>query len=204
MAGMNWSRCFGCVAVLGLSALLGACGPSKTELAAKAENEELRAQQADLTTRLSGVEGNVNSLSSEVAVLKSKPAPITIDPLPPGGGGGGGRDARPAPSGRRVDLGINLFPSGSDQLTAAGKKSVDSAVKGISKGASITVEGFADSAPIKKSKFASNQALSEARARSVASYLRGKGFSIADSVGMGSVSRNGKAPSRRVELVVAE
>ena len=72
------------------------------------------------------------------------------------------------------------------------------------KGASITVEGFADSTPIKKSKFASNQALSEARANSVAAYLRGKGYSIAESVGFGSVSRNGKPPSRRVELVVAE
>lgn len=204
MAGMNWSRCFGCVAVLGLSALLGACGPSKTELAAKTENEELRAQQADLTTRLSGVEGNVNTLSSEIAILKSKPA------APAPGDGGGGTYQPPerkqtgGGSGRRVDLGVSLFPSGSDQLTPAGKKSVDDAVRGISKGSSITVEGFADSTPIKKSKFASNQALSEARAKSVASYLRGKGFSIADSVGMGSVSRNGKAPSRRVELVVAE
>jgi flagellar motor protein MotB len=200
---MNWSRCFGCVAVLGLSALLGACGPSKTELAAKAENEELRTQQGELTTRLSGLEGNVNTLSSEVAILKTKPAAPA-----PGEGGTYQPPERNRPSerssGRRVDLGINLFPSGSDQLTAAGKKSVDSAVKGISKSASITVEGFADSTPIKKSKFASNQALSEARAKSVASYLRGKGYSIADSVGMGSVSRNGKAPSRRVELVVAE
>jgi type VI secretion system protein ImpK len=200
---MNWSRCFGCVAVVGLSALLGACGPSKTEVAAKAENEELRSQQAELVNRLNGVEGNVNTLASDVAVLKSKPAaPVAND--------GGSfqpqeRDRKGAgSSGRRVDLGVNLFPSGSDQLTPTGKKSVDDAVRGISKGASITVEGFADSTPIKKSKFASNQALSEARARSVASYLRGKGFSIADSVGMGSVSRNGKAPSRRVELVVAE
>lgn len=204
MAGMNWSRCFGCVAVLGLSALLGACGPSKTELAAKTENEELRAQQADLTTRLSGVEGNVNTLSTDVALLKSKPVAQPMDlPGNERGVGGGSREPKASP-GRRVDLGVNLFPSGSDQLTPAGKKSVDGAVKGISKGASITVEGFADSAPIKKSKFASNQALSEARAKSVASYLRGKGFSIADSVGMGSVSRNGKPASRRVELVVAE
>ena len=199
MAGMNWSRCFGCVAVLGLSALLGACGPSKSEIAAKAENEELRARQAEIDTRLSGVEGNVNALSTQIATIKAQPAPM-VEPR---------NDDRPsreprASSGRRVDLGINLFPSGSDQLTAAGKKSVDSAVKGISKGASITVEGFADSTPIKKSKFASNQALSEARANSVAAYLRGKGYSIADSVGFGSVSRNGKPPSRRVELVVAE
>ena len=199
MAGMNWSRCFGCVAVLGLSALLGACGPSKAELAAKDENAELRARQAEIDTRLSGVEGNVNALSTQFATIKAQPAPM-VEPR---------NDDRPSreprvSSGRRVDLGINLFPSGSDQLTAAGKKSVDSAVKGISKGASITVEGFADSTPIKKSKFASNQALSEARANSVAAYLRGKGYSIADSVGFGSVSRNGKPPSRRVELVVAE
>lgn len=201
MAGMKWSRCVGLVAVLGLSALLGACGPSKTELAAREENEMLRAQNAEMSTKVSGLESSVSALNSKVDTLAARPV---AEPGPSGGGNNFDRPNTPSRAERRVDLGINLFPSGSDQLTADGKKAVDSAVRNISKGASITVEGFADSTPIRKSKFASNQALSEARAKSVAAYLRSKGFSIADTVGYGSVSRNGKAPSRRVELVVAE
>lgn len=200
MAGMKWSRCVGLVAVLGLSALLGACGPSKTELAAREENELLRTQNAEMSSKVSGLESSVSALNSKIDTLATRP-------VEPSGGTDRGNynpPNSPSRSERRVDLGINLFNSGSDQLTANGKKSVDNAVKGISKGASVTVEGFADSTPIKKSKFPSNQALSEARAKSVASYLRSKGFSIADTVGYGSVSRNGKAPSRRVELVVAE
>jgi chemotaxis protein MotB len=201
MAGMRWSRFVGLTSVIGLSALLGACGPSKTELAAQDEARMLREKQGELDTRLAGIEGNVNTLSSQVATLQTRPAtPETTFT----GGGGGSVDRTPARSERRVDLGGSLFNSGSDQLTSAGKKALDSAVRNISKSASITVEGFSDSTPIKKSKWASNEALSEARARSVAAYLRGKGYSIADTVGYGAVSRGGKPASRRVELVVAE
>jgi outer membrane protein OmpA-like peptidoglycan-associated protein len=200
---MRWSRFVGVASVIGLSALLGACGPSKTELAAQEETRMLREKQGELDTRIAGLEGNVNTLSSQLqAQAAQAQARPTQDPgFTPDSGRNSGSTAR---SERRVDLGGNLFNSGSDQLTAAGKKALDSAVRNISKGASITVEGFSDSTPIRKSKWPSNEALSEARARSVAAYLRSKGYSIADTVGYGAVSRDGKAPSRRVELVVAE
>jgi outer membrane protein OmpA-like peptidoglycan-associated protein len=201
MAGMRWSRFLGLTSVIGLSALLGACGPSKTELAALEETRMLREKQGELDTRLAGIEGNVSSLQSQVAAAQVRPA--TPEPTYTGGGGGGG-GGNAARSERRVDLGGNLFNAGSDQLTSAGKKALDSAVRNISKGSSITVEGFSDASPIRKSKWPSNEALSEARARSVATYLRGKGYSIADTVGYGAVTRDGRAPSRRVELVVAE
>jgi outer membrane protein OmpA-like peptidoglycan-associated protein len=199
---MRWSRFVGVASVIGLSALLGACGPSKTELAAQEETRMLREKQGELDTRIAGIEGNVSSLQTQVSGIQSRP--VTAEPTFTGGGGGAGADRSVARSERRVDLGGSLFNSGSDQLTSAGKKAVDSAVRNISKGASITVEGFSDSTPIKKSKWASNEALSEARARSVAAYLRSKGYSVADTVGYGAVTRDGRPPSRRVELVVAE
>lgn len=196
------SRWMGCVAVVGLTALLGACGPSKTETALTEENRALREKQGELENRVAGVEGTVNSLNGEVQTIKTRPVvqePIGRDPVPGRNGPGKGESES---SGKRLDLGINLFPSGSDALTAEGKKSIDGQVKGLSKGSSLRVEGYADSTPIKKSKFKTNEALSQARADSVAKYLRGKGFNVSDATGYGAVTRHGKKPSRRVEIVV--
>lgn len=194
------SRWMGCVAVVGLTALLGACGPSKTETALTEENRALREKQGELENRVAGVEGTVNSLNGEVQGIKSRPivqTPIERDPPTrdrdtPGGGGGG----------QRLDLGINLFPSGSDALTVEGKKSIDSQVSKLSRGATLRVEGYADTAKPTKGKYKTNEALSQARADSVAKYLRGKGFNVSDATGYGAVTRHGKKPSRRVEIVV--
>ena len=200
MAFTRLSRWMGCVAVVGLTALLGACGPSKTETALTEENRDLRAKQGELDTRIAGLEGTVNSLNGEVQGIKARPVvqePIIRDPQPPKGRTGGDSD-----SGQRLNLGANLFPSGSDMLSVEGKKSVDAAVKGISKGSTLRVEGFADASKPTKGKYKTNEALSQARADAVAKYLRGKGFNVSDTVGYGAVSRNGKPPSRRVEIVV--
>jgi flagellar motor protein MotB len=101
-------------------------------------------------------------------------------------------------------MGDSLFASGSDVLSANAKKSVDGAIRGVNKGASLRVEGFSDSKPITKSKWASNEALSQARADAVRKYLSSKGYGSVDAIGYGAVSRNGKSPSRRVEIVVVE
>lgn len=204
MAGIRMSRWIGVMAVVGFGALLGACGPSKTEQALMDENKELRTKVGELDSRVTGTEGSYTSLQKDVADLKSQPkqAPMVMDPTPGNdskrikGGDGGHAD------GRRITLSGNLFPSGSDQLTADGKKQIDSAMKGVGKGSSLTIEGFSDASKITKSKWASNEALSEARAKSVAKYLQGKGYSIADTRGFGAVTHNGKAPSRRVEIIV--
>lgn len=200
MAGIRMSRWIGVMAVVGFGALLGACGPSKTEQALMDENKELRTKVGEIDSRVTSTEGNVNGLTKDVADLKSQPkAGPLIDPAPPKGPKGGG-DSRP--DGRRITLNGNLFPSGSDQLTAEGKKQIDAAMKGVSKGSSLTIEGFSDASKITKSKWPSNEALSEARAKSVAKYLQGKGYSIAGTEGFGAVTHNGKAPSRRVEIIV--
>lgn len=203
MAVSRWSRCFGLVAVLGLSTLLGACGPSKEQIARDEEMRALRENQGASEARVATLEGNVNSLSAQVTELKTKPA--VSEPVyrePPSGGNRADRDTGGGGGGRRVDLGINLFNSGAADLTPNGKKSVDAALKGISKNSTINVEGFADTQKPTKGKYKTNEALSQARADSVAAYLRSKGYSVGSTVGHGAVTRNGKAPSRRVELVV--
>ena len=202
MAGIRMSRWIGVVAVVGFGALLGACGPSKSEQAMMDENKELRSKVGDLDSRLVAAEGNVSTLSTKVGTLESRPVPMS-NPGLDGMAGGGGRPEQPVRSeGRRISLTGNLFPSGSDQLTAEGKKQIDAAVRGVNKGSSLSIEGYSDATPIKKSKWASNEALSAARAQSVSKYLSGKGYSISGTEGFGAVSRNGKPASRRVEIVV--
>lgn len=190
------SRWLGVLAVVGVGALLGACGPSKEVESLTLENKDLRDKVGTLETRVGGVE-------SSLAQVKSQPVEPRLGSDDLGGGGGGGGRPRPeARPSRTVDLGTNLFASGSDVLTAAAKKSIDSAVTGIGKGSNITVHGFADTQKPTKGKYKTNEALSQARAESVRKYLASKGYNASDAVGMGAVSHNGKAPSRRVELVV--
>ncbi len=197
MQGLR-KRLFGLAAVLCCTALLGACGPSKQEVSLQDENKELRARQGDMEGRIAALETNVGSLSTQVQTIKTAPPPQPVmdDSAP--------RTRTPAArsEGRRIDLGTTLFASGSDVLSANAKKAIDNAVRNISKSSSILVEGYSDSTPITKSKWPSNEALAQARADSVRKYLTSRGFSSVESVGYGAVSRNGRAPSRRVELVV--
>ena len=193
---IRMSRWLGVLAVAGVGALLGACGPSKEVESLTLENKDLRTKVDGMDQRLGQTESTVTALSNEV-----KARPVYQPPNPDEMGGG-----RPAtehrPSGRTVDLGINLFASGSDVLSTAAKKTIDSAVKNISKGSSIRVEGFADTTKPTKGKYKTNEALSQARADAVRKYLASKGYNATDAIGMGAVSHNGKAPSRRGELVV--
>jgi flagellar motor protein MotB len=73
-------------------------------------------------------------------------------------------------------------------------------------GKPIRVEGHTDSDPIKKSKWKSNQELSEARAKSVKDYLAKQGIDsgLMTAVGHGADMPRGadKSRNRRVEVVV--
>jgi outer membrane protein OmpA-like peptidoglycan-associated protein len=198
MQGLK-KRLFGLAAVLCCTALLGACGPSKQEVSLQDENKELRARQGDMEGRIAALETNVGSLSTQLQTIKTAPAPAPVMDESPART----RSSEAArPQGRRIDLGTTLFASGSDVLSANARKSIDNAVRNISKSSSILVEGYSDSTPITKSKWPSNEALAQARADSVRKYLASRGFTNVESVGYGAVSRNGRAPSRRVELVV--
>ena len=102
-----------------------------------------------------------------------------------------------------------FFDPGSNTLKGDAKKALDKVSAALKKdyaGKTVRVEGHTDSDPIRRSKWKSNQELSEARANAVRDYLLGKG------VGGGSIMTTGhgsekprsddKARNRRVEIVV--
>ncbi len=103
-----------------------------------------------------------------------------------------------------------LFAPGRDTLNDASKKTlaqVANVLKRQYANNNIVVEGHTDADPIRKSKWASNQQLSEARAAAVQTYLAQQGVNAGRIriVGYGeSRPRQTKALSRRVEIVVQQ
>ncbi len=102
-----------------------------------------------------------------------------------------------------------LFASGQATLSSGAKKTLDkvaAALKNSYAGRSVLVEGHTDSDPIRKSRWASNEALSLARAKAVAVYLGSTGVEASrlDTVGLGASQPRGrdKDKNRRVEIVV--
>ena len=97
------------------------------------------------------------------------------------------------------------FAAGSDKLTAAGKRRLDTIVSNIRSrytGRHISVEGHTDSSPLVKTKekWKTNMWLSANRARSVADYLINRGIpeNLISVVGHGYSRGKG----RRVEIIV--
>jgi outer membrane protein OmpA-like peptidoglycan-associated protein len=103
-----------------------------------------------------------------------------------------------------------LFDSGRATIKDSAKKQLDRIareIRGQHRGAAIRVEGHTDSDPIRRSKWASNDALSQARADAVKSYLSKAGVptSKMESIGYGSSKpKSSKAASRRVEIVISK
>ena len=107
-----------------------------------------------------------------------------------------------------------LFDSGKAQLRRAAYPVLDKVAQVLKEvaGQPIGVEGHTDNVPIKKSGWASNKALSEARAQSVVDYLvtqHGLDASRFTAIGYGEdkpITSNGTASgrqkNRRVEIVV--
>lgn len=187
----------------GLSTLLGGCSgvdKKKYDLAV-AEAGELRERNAQL-------EEQSRNQAARIAELEARSMDMGAPPRAGGGGGRGGGDFQPGPGGTMVARisGDVLFDSGSATLKATAKKTLDRIAAEIKRdysGHTIRVEGHTDSDPIKKSKWGSNDALSEARAEAVRSYLATKGISRMSAVGYGSSRPKGtKAASRRVEIVI--
>jgi len=69
-------------AVLSL-ALLGACGPSQQLVQAQADLEVLRKEKAQLTTKVTEVEGQLKKVSQERDQLKAQLAKATPAPAAP-------------------------------------------------------------------------------------------------------------------------
>ncbi len=103
-----------------------------------------------------------------------------------------------------------LFASGQATLKTSARTSLDQIVTAIQNdytNRKIRIDGYTDSDPVvrTKAKWGDNQALSEARARAVYSYLIAHGVNAANltTVGHGSANPKAtKAKSRRVEVVV--
>ncbi len=107
-------------------------------------------------------------------------------------------------------LGDVLFDSGKAVLKTDAKKTLDAVAKSIKNSypsKRISVEGFTDVDPIKKSKWADNWELAYERARAVGKYLGTKGFSDSQFryVSYGATDpKNSKKESRRVELAIVD
>jgi flagellar motor protein MotB len=142
---------------------------------------------------------------------RGKPVP---PPVPPRDPKDPDVDWTNVPGGKLATLNGVLFASGSADLTAAAKRTIDAVAKVISAqypGNTIVVRGHTDNEPISKSRFASNQALSEARAQSVTSALKAEGLANPVEVkGYGdtkpvasNATPEGRHKNRRVEILIS-
>lgn len=181
----------GAAAVLTLG--VGGCADAK-------QFKQLKAEVGDLRTQNQQLDQSNRQLQEQVAMLQTTRA------SEPAGGTTMSRGA-----GNDVVItvaGDVLFASGQATLKPTAKtelNSVASKLNGEYSGHRVRIEGYTDSDPIRKSKWGSNEALSEARAQAVQEYLASKGVDSMriSSVGMGAAKPKGsKADSRRVEIVV--
>ncbi|VWC81360.1 OmpA/MotB family outer membrane protein [Burkholderia lata] len=101
-----------------------------------------------------------------------------------------------------------VAPWGASVVASAGRE-----IAAVTKGAAVRVAGYADSTPISSTRQASNQVLSEARARHVAQILVAAGVSapritVKGNGDIGSLADNrtalGRARNRRVEVIVTD
>lgn len=201
--------------------LLGAClvvaGLTGCNNAAKEKAASLEQQNVELTSKVTELQTSnrekdiqINGLQSELSVARTAPAPAPQGPVYVAKDDGKTTTPRRTP-GRTETLEIAgdvAFLSGSATLTPAAKKELDTFATKLKKtysGRSIRVEGHTDSKPITKSKWSSNEALSQARAEAVRSYLVSKGVSSnrIEAIGYGASKPKGTpAASRRVDVVV--
>ncbi|MBK9189018.1 MAG: OmpA family protein [Phycisphaerales bacterium] len=212
IGGTRRGRGLGIVALAlmtGISTMLGGCSgvdKKKYDLAMQ-EAAELRERNAQLEQQNRDQAARL----AEAEAAKQNQGDMWADAGGDIGAGGGGRGSfERGPNGTMVAKlsGDVLFDSGSATLKSTAKKTLDriaGEIKSNYSGRAIRVEGHTDTDPIRKSKWPSNEALSEARADSVMAYLASKGISSSrmQAVGYGSSrAKSTKAASRRVEIVI--
>lgn len=214
----------GLAAVASAMMLLGGCSNNKkqSELAMQ-EAAELREQNATLEQSTRDKDARIADLETRLANCTPagapvvQAAPVQANWQPPAQG-----FAAPVQSGTSEfieqsngDLvatlaGNVLFDSGKTTIKDSAKRQLDRIareIRGQHRGAAIRIEGHTDSDPIRRSKWASNDALSQARADAVKSYLAKAGVptSKMESIGYGSSKpKSSKAASRRVEVVITK
>jgi chemotaxis protein MotB len=207
--------------------ILGGCSNKKKQAdLAMQESTELRERIATLDQGNREKDSRIAELETRLAecgTTQITQAPIqqpstVAYPTPTGGGSSGwsepsgdsgfvqtGRDEVTA-----TIAGNLLFDSGRATIKESAKRQLDRIAGELNKkyrGGAIRIEGHTDSDKITKSKWASNDALSQARADAVKQYLSTKGVSTSriSSIGYGSSQpKSTKAASRRVEIVVTK
>ncbi|MDX2132652.1 MAG: OmpA family protein [Planctomycetota bacterium] len=198
--------------LLGGAVLLGGCNKSGKQIElAQQEAAELREKNAALEAQLGERNTRIADLEGRLAAATAAPPPVDTGWERPASGrssrtsdGGGSFDR----SGRATISGDVLFDSGQVTIKSSARSQLDRIAADIQRqygDADVRVEGYTDTDPIRKSKWGSNEALSQARADAVRDYLIRKGVSSSriSSVGMGSASPKAtKAASRRVEVVI--
>ncbi len=213
------------VAVLGIAAILGGIGgcsgnKKQSDLAMQ-ESAELREQNATLTQSARDKDSRIAELEEKLAncppagAAVAQPVTNWQPPVqgynPPASNGNPSEFVQQTNGDLVATLAGNvLFDSGKTTIKDSAKKQLDRIAREIKtqhRGAAIRVEGHTDSDPIKKSKWASNEALSQGRADAVKTYLAKAGVptSTIQSIGFGSSQpKKSKAESRRVEIVITK
>lgn len=186
------------VGLLGLGLFLGGCNNK-----IKDENAALMGQNQALIAENNQLKANEGAMQAQLQQANRPPVDnMPYDPPRRQTQGSGDRGAV------FVVAGDVLFDSGQTTLKSSAKKELDgiaSNIKSQHSGQNVRVEGYTDTDPIKKSKWKTNEALSEARASAVRDYLVSRGISSGriSAVGMGSSKpKPSKKDSRRVEIVV--
>jgi len=202
--------------VLGVSTLLGGCNKQNKQAdLAQQEAAELREKNAALEAQIGEKNSRIAELEGRVAQVQGNPGGDGGWSPPTGGSNrnpGGSTEFRTGRDGNPVATisGDVLFDSGQVTVKPAAKKQLDRIAADIKRnygGAYVRVDGYTDSDPIRKSKWGTNEALSEARANAVRDYLASKGISSSriSTMGMGSSNpKSTKAASRRVEVVILQ
>jgi outer membrane protein OmpA-like peptidoglycan-associated protein len=206
MAG--WTKRVAMVAVGALAlTMLGGCNNDmKAENARlKGEVEQLRTENQSLAQQNQATQAQVQQMQGTIASLQQ--AQAAPAPAPAGTLGGGSTRAGRAGGEVITVAGDVAFGSGQATLTAAGRRELDQIAAKIRReypGNGLRITGYTDSDPIRKSRWGSNEALSQARAEAVEKYLQSKGLSNPmESIGMGSANpKSTKAASRRVEIKI--
>ncbi len=179
------------------------------------ERNELYRQNQELQDELNRTRSALDSAMAQ-RMTQPAPAPVAATAAPVAASNTGFGDI----AGVEVEQGFGtvrvkvpgdvLFASGQATVTPAARSTLNQVVGVIKRqyaNNQIIVEGHTDSDPIRKSKWASNQQLSEARANAVADHLASQGVSRSriSTMGYGSTQpRETKAKSRRVEIVVVQ
>ena len=214
MDGSRIKRVIGCVFAAAVA--FGAVGCNSVNRAdydaVLGENNELRGQLAAMEGERAmwlDAKGQLEEENAELAkALEEMRARGEVD----SGGQIGGIDGATI-SMRDSDLVVSvagdvLFDSGQIAIKSGAKTTLNRVadlLNGQFAGYEVRIEGYTDTDPIKKSKWASNEHLSFERANAVEKYLIGRGVNTKRmySAAFGPDRPKGsKSQSRRVEIVV--